>query len=189
MHAPGAGGTVLGGSANNVVVDARGYAIVPYMTPYERNTVTLDPAGLPLDVELKDGIQSVAPRAGAAVWLDFGTNVGKTALIEAKRAGGAPLPFGAAVEDEGGQAVGTVGQGGIIIARGLKPNGTLTVSWGQGTAGACTIRYQLPVAPAPKTGARAGYTRLTAVCEGGTSRAGGQLPSTSGAPAYEGADR
>lgn len=40
-------------SSAGVKVDSRGYAIVPYLTPYNMNAIDLDPKGMTTDVELK----------------------------------------------------------------------------------------------------------------------------------------
>ncbi len=127
-------------------VDPWGHAVVSNLTPFARNQVEIDPQGLPMNVELKSTMQQVAPTAGAIVKLKFDTeNAGRMAILEVRRADGKPLPFGAEVRDAGGQPVGTVGQGGRIIARGLKTDsGTLSVALGEDAAKSCQLRYQLP---------------------------------------------
>lgn len=127
-------------------VDPWGHAVVSGLTPFARNQVEIDPQGLPMNVELKSTMQQVAPTAGAVVKLKFDTeNVGRTAILEVRRAGGELLPFGAEVRDASGQAVGTVAQGGRILARGLKADsGTLSVVLGVDPAPSCKLSYQLP---------------------------------------------
>ncbi|KVT47656.1 fimbria/pilus outer membrane usher protein [Burkholderia ubonensis] len=127
-------------------VDWRGYAVVPYLTPYSMNAVEIDPEGLSTDVEIKTTTQQVAPRAGAVPLLAFQTVSGKSAVIDARRADGSALPFGAAVVDAAGKEIGVVGQGSRIFARGLDDNGTLTVRWSDDAKALCSIRYALPVA-------------------------------------------
>ncbi|WP_245626208.1 fimbria/pilus outer membrane usher protein [Stenotrophomonas humi] len=131
-------------SASGVSVDRRGYAVIPYLTPYRMNAVELDPKGLSTDVELKASGQQVAPRAGAVALVKFATAYGRSAVLEVKRADGSVLPFGANVLDEDGREMGVVGQAGRVFARGLKEQGRLTVRWSDAETNVCSIDYALP---------------------------------------------
>ena len=162
VHAPGAEGARVGGAVG-VTVDSRGYAVVPYMTPYSMNTIDLDPKGTSLDVELKTTSQKVAPRAGAVVLLNFETTVGRSALIEAYRQDGELLPFGADVFDDEGLNVGLVGQQSRIYARGLQDRGRLVVRWGNLATQQCAIAYEMPPAP-DKQELSAPMRRLSGTC-------------------------
>ena len=51
VHAPGAEGARVT-NAPGVRVDGSGYALVPYMNPYQLNTIRLDPQGASLGVQL-----------------------------------------------------------------------------------------------------------------------------------------
>ncbi|KML46882.1 fimbrial protein [Burkholderia cepacia] len=146
-------------------VDGRGYAIVPFLTPYSLNSVELNPEGLSTDVELKATTQQVAPRAGAVPLIEFSTVSGKSALIDAHLSDGSALPFGAAVVDDQGIEVGVVGQGSRILARGLDDSGTLTVRWNDAGDQICSIQYTLPIA---KRGSAArGLRQLYSTCVAG----------------------
>ena len=163
VKAPGAAGARVI-SAPGVRVNSRGYAVVPYLTPYSMNTVELDPKGLSLDVELKETSQQVAPRAGAAALLQFPTSVGLAALIQASHANGTPLPFGALVYDGNGKRIGVVGQAGKLFVRGLSTAGTLTVKWGANERDRCVIPYELPAAQKAGNGRTPGYRHFKGVC-------------------------
>lgn len=161
VEAKGAEGARLGNAAG-VRVDGRGYAVVPYLTPYSMNTVELDPKGLPTDVELQVTSQQIAPQAGSVVMLKYATVEGRAALIRARQASGAALPFGAAVLDESGKEVGVVGQASMILARGLQQKGELKAKWGDDAASQCDIRYELPARE--KGGRSEDYQRVDATC-------------------------
>jgi outer membrane usher protein len=126
-------------------VDPWGHALVSSLTPFARNQISIDPQGLPVNVELKSTMQMVAPTAGAVVKVKFETeNTGLTAIIEGRRADGEPLPFGAEVRDASGLTVGTVAQGGRILARGLKADlGVLTIVLDAANAQQCRLSYHL----------------------------------------------
>ncbi len=155
-----AGARVSGGSG--LQVDRWGHALVSSLTPYETNTIDIDPKGLPLNVELKSTEVRTVPTAGAVVLVKFETDdTGRAAIIRATDAHGAPLPFGVEVFDKSGASVGSVAQAGRIMARGLKSDsGTLTVRWGDGDAASCSLDYVLP--PAVKSSAS--YAAVDAIC-------------------------
>ncbi|AIY41649.1 Outer membrane usher protein [Collimonas arenae] len=132
-------------NVSGLSLDGRGYAVVPYLTPYNLNVIELDPKGLSTDVELKATSQQIAPRAGSVVFMKFETESGRSAVIHATQPDGAPLPFGASVLDEEGNNIGTVGQASKMFVRGLQDKGHLTVSWGNGSESMCRIAYDLPV--------------------------------------------
>ncbi|KVC69144.1 fimbrial protein [Burkholderia ubonensis] len=145
VEAPNAEGARVT-NASGVRIDRRGYAVVPYLTPYSMNDVSIDPKGLSTDVELKETSQRIAPLAGAVPKLTFKTEYGRSALIRVRQADGSPVPFGAAVTDASGKDVGTVGQGGKLFARGLEDKGELTVKWeANRSKSACELSYSLPV--------------------------------------------
>ncbi|RZT42958.1 fimbria/pilus outer membrane usher protein [Cupriavidus agavae] len=163
VEAKGAAGAAVLNSPG-VRIDPFGYAIVPYLQPYNMNAIELDPRGMPLDVSLDATSMKVAPRANAAVKIAFATLKGRSAILSAPLPDGTPLPFGAAVADGKGGEVGMVGQRGIIFARGLEDVGRLEVTWGKGAAERCEIAYRLP----ESSGKAASYARVKAVCRTST---------------------
>lgn len=144
VHAPDAAGAVINGASNNIKVDGRGYAVVPYLQPYRLNTVQLDPANIPADVELKSASENVAPHRGAVVPITFETASGRSVLIKVDHPDGGPLPFGADVFDVDGKSVGVVGQASRLYVRGVADRGTLTVKWGSAADEQCHVDYSLP---------------------------------------------
>ncbi|WP_242702483.1 MULTISPECIES: fimbria/pilus outer membrane usher protein [Achromobacter] len=144
-------------------LDGRGYGVVASLSPYQLNTIDIDPLGIPDDVELQASSRNVAPRAGAVVLLSYPTRVARPVLITGRQADGAVLPFGAEVIDaDDGKSVGAVGQGSRIVMRVEKDQGRITVQWGPGAQQRCAIDYVLPER-APQR-AR-GYDELSLTCE------------------------
>lgn len=106
---------------NGARVDPWGHAVVSGLMPFARNEIEIDPRGLPLDVEFKSTTQAVVPTAGAVVVARFDTSsAGRAAVLRVLTRDGRRLPFGSEVVDAEGNPVGTVGQGGRIVAQGLK---------------------------------------------------------------------
>ncbi|MGE9552907.1 fimbrial outer membrane usher protein [Erwinia amylovora] len=160
IHADGAqGATVLNGQG--AVIDSAGYAILPSLSPYRKNTITLDTRRMNPDVELNGGSKLVVPYAGAIARVNLATLKGKAVLITVSSRDGTVLPMGAEVFDAEGTAVGMVGQGGQIYARIASASGTLKVKWGNNGSQQCLLRYQLPARQSEA------FIQLTQTCEKG----------------------
>lgn len=150
------GARVTNGSG--IRIDARGYAIVPSLSPYTLNTIGIDPKGISLDVELQSTSQQIAPRANALVAVRFATITGRSALITPHLPDGSALPFGTNVFDNNGANVGVIAQGSHLFVRGIPEAGVLTAKWGNGQQ--CSFAYRLPPAPHKDTG----YVRVDVMC-------------------------
>jgi len=158
VHAPGAAGMRVENSGG-ARVDARGYAVVPYLMPYQLNTISLDPKGAGYGVELQETARAVAPRAGALVKLDFSTRATRGLMVDAQTEDGRPLPFGAEATDATGATVGVVGQGSRLLLSGLLSSGPVQVQWGEGAGEQCVVDVQIPDGPSAGQ-----YTVLNAPC-------------------------
>lgn len=141
---PGASGVVVQ-SQTGVRTDFRGYAIVPYVSPYRKNSLTLDTQTLNEDTELTLTTQTVVPTRGALVRAGYRASVGHRVLMTLIRANGSPVPFGAmvtdfAAQDSQGFIVGDKGQ---VYLTGLGKTGKLTVQWGNTANSQCSVSYTL----------------------------------------------
>jgi outer membrane usher protein len=141
IEAKGATGASVSGYPG-VHIDHFGYALVPYLDPYQLNDIILDPKGASDEVEMVSTEKKVAPYYGAVVKVKYGTKRGAPILINATM-NGQPVPFGAEVLDEQGSSVGSAGQGGQVYARVEQHQGILKVRWGQAASQTCFLRYQL----------------------------------------------
>jgi outer membrane usher protein len=165
VYAPGAQGALIGNSSGTRV-DHFGYAVVPYLIPYSLNTVTIDPKGLPMDVQLDETSSQVAPHAGAVVMVKFKTESGRMLVVRALTTDGGTLPFGTEVFDQKGTSLGVVGQGGKILVRGAGNSGVLTARWQdeQGADHACSFPFALPPGKATKERQKA-FDEIQATCK------------------------
>ncbi|WP_447878022.1 fimbria/pilus outer membrane usher protein [Serratia fonticola] len=144
VKAPGASGVGVN-NQTGVKTDWRGYAIMPYSSPYRKNQVQLETETLADNVDLTLTSQNVVPTRGAVVRANFDTNIGLRVLMTLFRTGGAPIPFGATVSDpeqKTAQAF-IVGDGGQVYLTGLAESGTLHVKWGNGADQQCQVSYRL----------------------------------------------
>jgi outer membrane usher protein len=158
VEAKGAEGATVR-NTQGVKIDRFGYAIVPSLTPYRYNDVSLDAKGINRNAELTANEIRVAPYAGSGVLLKFAARTGRALLILATDADGDALPLGADVRDGTGATIGIVGQGGQVYARVPDERGTLTVKWGEREGDRCVIDYRLD-----GRDAKALITRLEARC-------------------------
>lgn len=148
VKAPGADDVSIT-SNTGVKTDWRGYAVVPYVTAYRRNQISLDTATLPDDVDMTLTSASVIPTRGAVVRADFNPNVGQRALMTLNRANGEAVPFGATVsrEDDKKNGGSIVGDGGQVYLSGMSDSGTLKVTWGSRADQTCRVSYSLSTTP------------------------------------------
>jgi len=138
-----AGARVINGQG--AAIDANGYALVPSLTPYRVNNVMLDPSRLGMDVELGATSEEVVPTLDSVVLVEFRTEQGMPVLLRLRREDGEPVPLGSLVyQAEGERALGTVGQGGVALVRGMAEQGIAVVKWGDAPGEHCEASYQLP---------------------------------------------
>jgi outer membrane usher protein len=136
-------------NASGAVLDGAGYGVVPYLTPYSRNRIELDPQGLSADLQFKDTSSELVPVEGSIVKVKFDTSKERTLFIYGTFENGEPLPFGAEVVDAVTQSlVGYVGQAGVVFARGVGDRGRLEVKLSDKS---CQMDYQ--AAPESSTAA------------------------------------
>ncbi|MTD38238.1 fimbria/pilus outer membrane usher protein [Erwinia sp. CPCC 100877] len=117
VEAEGAeGAKLLNGYGSKI--DANGYAIMPSLTPYHKNTVAVNTNGLPDTVDILEGESTVIPRMGAGVKVNIKTLVGNAVVLIVMDSEGVPLPIGTNIVNEGNAGVGIIGQGGMAFIRG-----------------------------------------------------------------------
>lgn len=141
VEAKGATGTKIANGYRSVI-DSHGYALIPSLIPYHRNSIVLDSDDIAGNTELLDSQKKVVPVAGAAVKLVFRTRTGYALLINTHVDNSKVIPIGAEVYDMKNNLLGIAGQGGQIYVRVSTISGTLHVQWSEDKA-PCLIYYQL----------------------------------------------
>lgn len=141
IEAKGAEGAMVS-SYPGVRIDSNGYALAPYLNPYQMNDVSIDPKDMSDDVELTYTTQKVAPYSGAVVKMKYDTKRGTLILINVTRQE-SPVPFGAEVIDKNGNVVGSVGQGEQLFARVRDDDGMLVVKWGDDASAQCRVKFKV----------------------------------------------
>ncbi|HCB1500664.1 outer membrane usher protein [Klebsiella oxytoca] len=142
-----------------ISTDFRGYAILPYLTPYKRTSIMLDSTTLADNMELPVTSQKVVPTRGAIARANFEGNIGRRAFIVLQTASGSAVPYGATVistANPNAQAS-LVSDGGMVYLSGLKETGELAVQWGKNASQQCKATYSL-------TDVTGQISQTTAVC-------------------------
>lgn len=140
IKASGATGAKVNNSRG--VIGDSGYVVMPYLTAYRENRITLDTSTLTADVDVEGNSTVEVPRNGAVVMVNFKTNQGRSAVLELLRSDKGFIPLGADVMNEKGEIIGNVGQAGQAYVRGVNETGKLTVVWGAGKESTCSVNYQ-----------------------------------------------
>lgn len=131
-------------SIGNGEIGSSGYAIMPYLSAYRENNVSLDISNMQADVEVKNTQSIAIPRNGAVVLVNFETDQGRSVLMELLRDDRGFIPLGADVQNAAGLSVGSVGQAGQAWIRGIEDAGTLKIVWGNEPGSSCSVSYVIP---------------------------------------------
>lgn len=144
LVAPGGAGARVA-QQPGLALDSQGQAVVAGLQPYQMNELILDPVGAADSVEFEETEQRIVPRSGAVVLVKFPTRSGSVLLARGLLPDGEPLPFGTSLQDEQGQALGVIGQGGLIYLRLDGEPATLRANWGPGKS--CRLAVPQPLPP------------------------------------------
>ncbi|MGL4352489.1 MAG: fimbria/pilus outer membrane usher protein [Aeromonas popoffii] len=115
VRAPDAGGVKVKNRIG-LTTDSRGYAVVPSLKPYRENTIVIDTATLPDDIDVTNAIKHTVPTREALVLTDFETHIGYRVFLTLTR-GGVPLPMGVMVK--AGENSGLTNEKGQIFLTGI----------------------------------------------------------------------
>jgi outer membrane usher protein len=128
-----------------VETDWRGYAVVPYLSVYHRNLVSLDTTTLADNVDMALSSQTVIPTRGAVGRAEFKADIGQRVLLTLLMRDNQPVPFGATVTNmvNTTNSSSFVGDGGEVYMSGLADTGKLNVKWGNQASQSCQVNYSL----------------------------------------------
>lgn len=157
VEAKGAEGAELFSSPHSRI-DRNGFALIPSLTPYRYNSVSLDPAGMKGNAEILDSQKRVVPVSGGVSKIVFQTKTGTAMLITVRTPAGKNIPMGATLMDGSGNPAGIAGQGGQVYVRAEKDRGYFSVVWGDSMQ--CRIPYSLTSAERDMT-----LVTMNASCE------------------------
>lgn len=109
--------------------DARGSALVPRLRPYQKNTLRIEQADLPMDAEVDALEQDTVPYLRSGVLVRLPVKRSRGALLTVIVDNGAPLPSGALVRIAGEEKEFPAGLKGEVYVTGLSASNRLRISW------------------------------------------------------------
>lgn len=125
-------------------LDYFGNAIVEHLTPYEYNRLGIDPTDLPINIEFDATEREVIPKANSAMLVDLNAQRNTMVLFNVSAVAG-DIPMGTEAQDDNGNVIGYVVQGGMLFANRLaKESGTISLKWGLSENERCRFDYKLP---------------------------------------------
>lgn len=109
--------------------DAHGMLLVPSLRSYQKNTISVDPANIPVDREIETTREVVAPRDRAGVLVEFKVHDDShAALVAFVRADASAVPVAASGKVDGGEDF-VVGYDGEAFIKGLAGTNSVTITF------------------------------------------------------------
>ncbi|RKR71756.1 fimbria/pilus outer membrane usher protein [Otariodibacter oris] len=142
VSAKGASGVKINYSDNNRL-DWWGNGIVPYLSPYQVNDVSLDPSSLPNNIILSSTGKKIIPRANSAVLVNFDVESSNYSIFDIVLLDGSTPPLAAEAFDEKGNLIGYVMQGGRLFTQLKSDSGVVNIRWGNSQNQQCAFQYDL----------------------------------------------
>ncbi|EHN6806793.1 fimbrial biogenesis outer membrane usher protein [Salmonella enterica] len=124
VRAPGASGVRIS-NHTGLVTDRRGFVIVPSLSAYRDNTLSLDTSSLADDVDVVDAIRHGIPEKEALIMADYRTSIGYRAFLTLTNKG-TTLPLGVTVTS--GEATGLTNERGQVWLTGVQDNARIIAS-------------------------------------------------------------
>ncbi|NCB87000.1 MAG: fimbrial biogenesis outer membrane usher protein [Gammaproteobacteria bacterium] len=126
-----------------IATDYFGYAVIPYLTAYQENAISLDTTMMPDNVDVTETVRTVVPNRGAAVTAHFIARTGYRVLLKLTDARGKALPFGAIASSQTQQSI--VDEGGVLYITGVNSQPQIwSVRWGNQPDQQCQFTFSLP---------------------------------------------
>lgn len=144
VEAPGASGVNIS-NQTGVNTDFRGYTIVPYISPYRENTISLNTEALPENADVELSSRTVTPTRGAIARANFNIRVGNRVLMMLDKPSGEAIPFGAIVTLLNSENANSfiVGDNGQVYMTGMPDSGVLAVKWGNDAHQNCRVEFNV----------------------------------------------
>lgn len=123
--------------------NSQGKILVTGLNSYEKNSIAIDPASLPVDARIPATKEIVVPASQSGVKVDFGIKTDANAsLVNFVGASGAPLEVGLIGRLNGSDQEIVIGYDGQAYVEGLGRSNEITVDMGDGRECRATFKYQ-----------------------------------------------
>lgn len=126
-------------NSTGIYTDSKGFAVVPWVTPYRRNSLTLDSSTLNSQTDILNDTSTVVPTKGALALAEYPTKTGYKAMFHLL---GINIPFGAtaSVKNDKVSTESIVDDRQRVWLSGVPEKGTINVRWENGS---CQAPYQI----------------------------------------------
>lgn len=111
---------IISGSGAVGKTNRNGLLLVPNLSAYQKNTVSVDITDLPLDMQLESTVAEIVPAARSGMQVEFKIRRTLSATLTLKNDDGSLLPSGGSVLDENGEAVAVTGFDGKTFIENMK---------------------------------------------------------------------
>lgn len=126
-----------------IATDHFGYAVIPFLTAYQENAISIDTTQMPDNVDVTETVRTVVPNRGAAVAAQFLARTGYRVLLKLTDGQGNALPFGAIASSQTQQSI--VDDGGVLYISGVNNQPQIwSVRWGNQPDQQCQFTFSLP---------------------------------------------
>ena len=121
--------------------DSEGTLLIPEMRARQENSITIDPASLPVQADMPDTKQVVVPGARGGLTVRFKGNAAPpSAMVSFKDGKGEWLPVGSEVWVNGGETSFAIGYDGETYLTGLSPSNTVQIKKPDGSS--CNASFE-----------------------------------------------
>jgi outer membrane usher protein len=128
-------------NAWGVQIDRFGNAIYPYNSPYNVNTISLDPQNLPVNVSLESNQTQVIPKRFSSQLVLFESKVSSNILLTIASKDRQKLPIGSQLYDVNNLVIGMLGPTQqILLDNKNSVNEMMTLKWGKQAEESCVIQ-------------------------------------------------
>ncbi|MBA3511575.1 fimbria/pilus outer membrane usher protein [Sphingomonas sp.] len=118
---------------------ANGRVVIPRLRPFERNSLRIDVADLPMNAELSGEERTVRPYDRHGIEVDFGVKPARAGIVRIVLADGSLLPAGSMVILDQGSEQFVSAPGGEVYLTGLDAENWATASWSDGS---CRLQFR-----------------------------------------------
>ncbi len=146
LDTDGVAGVPVRGYGASTQSNRFGKAVVPDVSSYYRNKLSVDLDALPDNVEATGSVAQATLTEGAIGYRRFEVVAGEKAMVMVHLDDGSTPPFGATVSNAKHKPVGIVSDGGSLYLSGINAGETMQVSW----AGEVRCEMHMPQ-PLPST--------------------------------------
>jgi outer membrane usher protein FimD/PapC len=144
---PELAGLRLRGPGGMTVTNKHGYALVPRLSPYQKQVASIDGKSIPITYRVSSSTVELSPARGSVIRRVVNASQLRQLILTVSMPDGRPAPQGAAVLDMSGKLVSTVAGNGNIMLTNEQIGGALQLKTSGGQR--CRLDYKPPERFAP----------------------------------------